>query len=68
MNASPTTIALMIVTAIALLPSVFQFARRASVGNLLHARQSITMPSAVALKAIQETLVSSVINVGFLFN
>jgi hypothetical protein len=35
------------------------------VGNLLHARQSITMPSAVALKAIQETLASSVINVGF---
>jgi len=29
---------------------------------LLHARQSITTPSAVALKAIQETLASSVIN------
>lgn len=58
-------IVLTIVTAIALLPSVFLFVRPVSVAVLLHARQSITTPSAVVLKVILETLASNVINVSF---
>jgi len=61
-NANPTMIVLTIVTAIALLPSVFLFVRPVSVAVLLHARQSITTPSAVVLKVILETLASNVIN------
>ena len=65
MNANPTMIVHTIVTAIALLPSVFLFVRPVSVAVLLHARQSITTPSVVVLKDIPETLVSNVINVSF---
>lgn len=67
MNANPTMIVLTIVTAIALLPSVFLFVRPVSVAVLLHARQSITTPSAVVLKVILETLASNVINVSFFY-
>lgn len=54
---------LTIVTAIVRLPSVFQFVRPVSVVVLLHARQSITTPPAVVLKAILEILASNVTNV-----